>query len=249
MDYLLFIYFHLHLYLISDIEFVKQFYPHPRPASVLAGSKSEKSKIPNPNTRFILFSFLCNCSNETSLTILFIKSEKLWEGSSQIDKSVAFSFKSKHIIVKQEENDEISLILNNGTRKYLTTSDPRAESSSSSSECRLESSVIRSARPGQWEINSPHTFKITSLTLKHDGRNILQTSFKSAIVTLCSIGKMRSYHGHWGSGLRGTRTWSIIFIFSLSSSVPAFPTIFFPFFCWKTNCWPPSLSPLLATWR
>ena len=76
--------------------------------------------------------------------------------------------------------------------------------------------MIRSARPGQWEINSPHTFKITSLTLKHDGRNILQTSFKSAIVTLCSIAKMRSYHGHWGSGLRGTRTWSIIFIFPMT---------------------------------
>ena len=28
MDYLLFIKSHLHLYLISDIEFVKQFYPH-----------------------------------------------------------------------------------------------------------------------------------------------------------------------------------------------------------------------------
>ena len=76
--------------------------------------------------------------------------------------------------------------------------------------------MIRSARPGQWEINSPHTFKITSLTLKHDGRNILQTSFKSAIVTLCSIGKMRSYHGHWGPGLRSTRTWPIIFIFSMN---------------------------------
>ena len=34
MDYLLFIYFYLHLYLISDIEFVKQFYPHSNPAPV-----------------------------------------------------------------------------------------------------------------------------------------------------------------------------------------------------------------------